>query len=223
VSQGHYRIGAREGMAFDSELPVQAVELHSFRIGRRPVSNAEYLAFMEEGGYARTDLWSEAGRTWLATSGCAHPYGWCRGPSGNWHGIGLNGPYGLVVDDPVTGLSLHEAQAYAAWAASLGGDLAGAVLPHEYQWETAVRTQAVQEQGRAVEWCSNAFEPYDAYAAPADPELATSELDGRHQSLRGASVHTQPCLRRASLRRAALAGDRHLLAGCRLIFPPLAG
>jgi iron(II)-dependent oxidoreductase len=220
VSQGHYRIGAREGVAFDNELPVQAVELHSYRIGRQPVSNAEYLAFMDDGGYGREGLWSEDGRAWLAASGCTHPYGWRRSAAGNWHGIGLNGPYGLVADDPVTGLSLHEAQAFATWTSGLGGELAGAVLPHEYQWETAVRTQAITEHGRALEWCSNTFEPYDAYAAPADPELATAELDGRHQSVRGASVHTQPCLRRASLRRAALPDDRHLLAGCRLVLPP---
>jgi iron(II)-dependent oxidoreductase len=219
VSQGHYRIGARDGAAFDNELPAQAVELHSFRIGRRPVSNAEYLAFMEDGGYARTELWPELGRAWLAGSRSTHPYGW-GGGNGTWHGVGLNGPYPLVPDDPVAGLSLHEAQAFAAWAASLGGELAGAVLPHEYQWETAVRTQAITEHGRALEWCANAFEPYDAYAAPADPELATVELDGRHQSVRGASVHTQPCLRRASLRRAALPEDRHLLVGCRLVLPP---
>lgn len=220
VSQGHYRIGARDGMAFDNELPVQAVELHSFRIGRRPVSNAEYLAFMEDGGYSRPELWSEAGRTWLAASSCTHPYCWRGNPADTWHGIGLNGPYALLADDPVTGLSLHEAQAFATWASGLGGDLQGTVLPHEYQWETAVRTQAITEHGRALEWCSNAFEPYDAYGAPADPELATIEFDGRHHSLRGASLHTQPCLRRASLRRAGLPDDRHLLAGCRVVFPP---
>jgi iron(II)-dependent oxidoreductase len=70
------------------------------------------------------------------------------------------------------------------------------------------------------EWCGNRFEPYDQYQRPDDAELATLELDGRHFSLRGATLHTQPCLRRPSLRRGGLPGDNHRLAGFRLVFPP---
>ena len=220
VSQGHYRIGAREGVAFDNELPAQVVELHSFRIAARPVGNAEYLAFMDDGGYLRDALWTTDGRAWRDANELARPFAWRADAAGHWYAVGLNGPYELQPNEPVSGVSHFEAQAFAAWAAAQGGATAGAVLPHEYQWETAVRTRAITEHGRVPEWCGNRFEPYDQYQRPDDVELATLELDGRHFSLRGAALHTQPCLRRPSLRRWGLPGDAHRLAGFRLVFPP---
>jgi iron(II)-dependent oxidoreductase len=221
VSQGHYRIGARDGVAFDNEAPAQVVELHNFRILARPVSNAEYLGFMETGGYADDTLWSDEGRSWRDRTGSRCPYPWRTDPQGNWFAVGLNGPYELVADEPVAGVSHYEAQAYANWASRQGSGLEGAVLPHEYQWEAAARLQALSDVGRAVEWCANRFAPYDQYQRPDDAELATAEFDDRHLSLRGATLHTQPCLRRPSLRRCGLPGDNHRLAGFRLVLPPL--
>jgi len=223
VPQGHYRIGAREGVAFDNELPVQVVELHNFRIAARPVGNAEYLAFMQDGGYAQDVFWSDDGRAWRDDNGTVRPFAWRADAAGHCFAVGLNGPYELLPDEPVSGVSQFEAQAYAAWAAAQGGATTGAVLPHEYQWETAVRTQAITEHGRVLEWCANRLEPYDQYRRPDDPELATAELDGRHYSLRGATLHTQPCVRRPSLRRGGLPGDNQRLAGFRLVFPPAPG
>ena len=221
VSQGHYRIGERSGVLFDNEQPPQAVELHSFRIARRPVSNAEYLAFVLADGYRDERWWDDAGRAWREAAATAHPFAWRRDGAGGWYGVGLHGAYDLAADEPVTGVSQHEASAFARWAAAQGGAFAGAVLPHEFQWETAVRTGVIAGTGRALEWCANTFAPYDHYEAPGDPELATPAFDGRHVALRGATLHTQPCLRRASLRRCGLPGDNHLLAGFRLVFPPL--
>jgi len=221
VAQGHYRIGAREGVAFDNELPPQMVELHNFRIAARPVSNAQYLAFMQAGGYARDDVWSEDGLVWRDRTRTGQPFAWRADAAGHWYGLGLNGPYELLPDEPVNGVSYFEAQACAAWAAAQGGALQGAVLPHEYQWETAVRMQAITDIGRSLEWCANRFAPYDQYRRPDDPELATADFDDRHFSLRGTTLHTQPCLRRPSLRRCGRPGDNHRLAGFRLVFPPL--
>jgi iron(II)-dependent oxidoreductase len=222
VSRGHYRIGAREGVAFDNELPVQVVELHGFRIAARPVSNAEFLAFVEAGGYAQDDWWSEEGRDWRRHDAAGHPFAWRADAAGHWYGIGLNGAYDLAPGEPVSGVSWLEAQAYTAWAAGTHEALRGAVLPHEYQWEAAVRTQAVTDVGRVAEWCANRFAPYDQYRRPDDPELATAGFDDRHLSLRGATLHTQPCLRRPSLRRWGLPADNHRLAGFRLVLPPQA-
>ncbi len=74
VTQGHYRIGSRyEPWAYDNELPPQAVELSSFRIARRPVTNAEFLSFMEDGGYAREQFWSSEGRGWLRSHSVEAP------------------------------------------------------------------------------------------------------------------------------------------------------
>jgi iron(II)-dependent oxidoreductase len=129
VTQGHYRIGARgDPAAYDDELPPQAVELSSFRIARYPVTNAEFLAFMEHGGYNGLEWWDEAGRDW---AGAIHPEYWERDARGNWFGVSINGAAALDPGQPVLAVNQHEARAYAAWAASLGGALAGAVVQHE--------------------------------------------------------------------------------------------
>lgn len=220
LDQGHYRIGAREGVVMDCEQPVQMVELHSFRIQKRPVSNAEFLAFIEDGGYESHDWWTEEGLEWLGESARRAPWHWRRDERGHWYGVGMNGATELPPDDPVSGLSAHESIAFAAWASALGKGLSGAVPQHEYQWETAARLGLIEGTGRVWEWCANTFDAYDGYELPREPELGTPDLDRGHITLKGASLHTQPQLRRASFRRGAAAHDNTLFAGTRLVLPP---
>lgn len=219
IAQGHYRIGALDDpAAFDNELPTQVVQLSNYRIQRHPLSNANWLAFMEAGGYQDPACWNEAGRDWLGDTP-PHPDHWRRDEGGSWFGIGLNGPFDLQPGEPVMGISQYEAEACARWVSSLGGELAGAVLQHEYQWEVAARTQSIQGHGRVLEWCANRFEPYQGYQAPEWSEARTREFDQRHYSLRGASLHTQRALRRSTRRSRALPESRHLFTGARLVFP----
>lgn len=221
VVQGHFRIGAIDDpAAYDNELPPQAVELSGFRIARRPVSNAEYLAFMERGGYGNREWWSDAGWEWLQSAGLQHPEQWLRDADGSWYAIALNGPADLNPEDPVSGISLHEANAFAAWVASQGGELAGAVLQHEYQWEVAARIGALQERGRVREWCANLFHPYPEYQPFPDPEVSQRFFDAGRVSLRGGSLHTQRPLRRLSCREHLEPGQRFAFSGARLVFPP---
>jgi gamma-glutamyl hercynylcysteine S-oxide synthase len=220
IEQGHYRIGAREGVVMDCEQPFQTVELHAFRIGRSPVSNAEYLAFMQDGGYRCQDWWDEAGWRWCSQQASAAPWHWRQDATGNWFGIGINGGLDLHPLEPVGGLSAHEARAFAAWASANGKGLSGAVPQHEYQWEVAARLGQLQDTGRVWEWCANAFHSYPAYQPPAEPELRSIDLDDDRVSLRGACLHTQPSLRRASYRRGSLPACNTLFAGTRLVLPP---
>lgn len=220
IDQGHYRVGARDGVAFDNERPPMSVELHNFRIQRHPVTNAEFLAFLVDGGYDDASWWSEAGDAWRTRSGTVHPLHWQRDANARWFGVGVGGPADLVADDPVLGINRYEAEAFAAWAAARGEGMAGAVLQHEFQWEVAARGGHLASVGRAWEWCANLFEPYDAYAAPEDPEMRTRDFDGLHQAVRGAALHTQPPIRRASYRGRALPAERHTMAGTRLVLPP---
>lgn len=222
VSQGHYRIGAREGVVFDNEQPFQIVELHNFRISNQPVSNAEYLCFMEDAGYQNDAYWSETARAWKKESAVTHPWHWRRNTGGEWYAIGLNGPVDLLADDPVSGISQHEAMAFANWTSARAEGFHGAILQHEYQWEAAARTQGLQGFGRVWEWCSNHFSPYAEYELPLDEELQTREFDGRHFSRRGGCLHTQPGLRRISYRQPGLASMRHHFSGARLVLPPSA-
>lgn len=221
VDQGHYRIGAREGVVFDNERPPMAVELHNFRIQREPISNAEFLAFLVDGGYEDANWWTAAGNDWRERSAIAAPHHWRRDAAGRWFGVGINGAADLVADDPVHGISRYEAEAFANWAASHGEAMSGAVLQHEFQWEVAARAGHLGSAGRVWEWCANCFEPYAAYETPADPEMVSAEFDGTHTAVRGAALHTQPPIRRASYRNRALPDERHLLSGARLVLPPL--
>ncbi|MEJ2452792.1 MAG: SUMF1/EgtB/PvdO family nonheme iron enzyme [Candidatus Thiodiazotropha sp.] len=217
LSQGHYRIGARdEPKAYDNELPPQAVELSSFRIALTPVSNAHYLAFMQDGGYNSPELWSEEGRQWLQRTAPHHPEYWREDIEGSWYEIALNGTSDLPPDEPVAGINRYEAEAFAHWVGRQQAEYEGAVLQHEYQWEIAARSGVLQQTGRIWEWCSNNFHTYPAYQ-PFPGSRPTA--DEQQAILRGASLHTQPVLRRASLRHWALPSAHHHFAGARLVFP----
>ncbi len=217
LSQGHYRIGARdEPKAYDNELPPQAVELSSFRIALSPVSNAQYLAFMLAGGYSEPELWSDAGRQWLQRSSSRHPEYWREDAAGDWYEVALNGTSDLPPEEPVAGINRHEAEAFANWAGQQQATFVGAVLQHEYQWEIAARSGVLQRTGRVWEWCSNNFHLYPDYQPFPDSRPAADE---QQAILRGASLHTQPVLRRASFRQWAPADEHHHFAGTRLVFP----
>lgn len=202
VSQGHYRIGAREGVVFDNEQPMQMVELNNFRICLQPVSNAEYLGFLQD---------QEADHV---------PWHWLKDQQSNWYAIGLNGPMELRPDEPASGLSQRQALAYAEWVSANVEGFKGAILQHEYQWEAAARTQNLGGFGRTWEWCNNKFEAYAGYVAPVDPEMATTEFDGEHFGQRGGCLHTQPSLRRISRRQSGRASDNFQFTGARLVLPP---
>ncbi len=218
LSQGHYRIGARdEPRAYDVELPPQAVELSSFRIALTPVSNAQYLAFMQAGGYQDRTLWSGEGQGWLQSEPAQHPEFWRQDPEGNWYEVVLNGVSELPPQEPVTGINRFEAEAYARWAGLQSEQFEGAILQHEYQWEIAARSGVLQQTGRVWEWCGNPFHTYPDY----QPFPGTRPpADDTQNTLRGASLHTHKVLRRASQRHWAPASARHLFSGARLVFPP---
>jgi iron(II)-dependent oxidoreductase len=217
ISQGHYRIGARdEPLAYDYERPPQAVELSSFRIALTPVSNAQYLAFMTAGGYETRELWGEAARQWLDTSPRHHPEYWRQDAQGDWYGIAVRGASDLIAEEPVAGINRYEAEAFARWIDRLAGDYAGAVLQHEYQWEVAARSGVLQQTGRVWEWCGNTFHTYPEYRPWPDDRAAADERQG---ILRGASLHTPQVLRRASQRHWASPATPYQFAGTRLVFP----
>lgn len=220
LSQGHYRIGARnQPEAYDNEMPPQAVELSSYRIALRPVSNSQFLTFMQSGGYSNKEFWSEAKEDWRQSAQQRHPMYWRQDASGNWYIVGINGPSDLPPDEPVTGISQYAAQAFANWVGSLGDEYAGAVLQHEYQWELAARSGVIKQIGRAWEWCSNIFHPYPEFQPFPDKTTSMTDFQQRHISLRGGSIHTQKILRRASMRHRAPAAQGFQLSGLRLVFP----
>ena len=207
---GHYRVGGVRPQAYDNEVPPQQADLGPFSIGRLPVSNAEYLAFMEDGGYRQPALWSDSGWAWLQAHAVEGPEHWRHTGATDWHGIGLRGTYALAAGEPVSGINHHEASAYARWV--------GGRLPHEYQWEAACRTGLLEQTGRVWEWCANTFHPYEGFTPFPYKEYSNPWFDDRHYSLRGGSLHTRPAIKRPSFRNFFEADKRHIFAGLRLVY-----
>ncbi|OHU62692.1 ergothioneine biosynthesis protein EgtB [Mycobacteroides chelonae] len=114
-----------EPFALDNERPAHVVDLPSFRIGTVPVTNAEWSAFIADGGYRREEFWTEAGWTHRCMEDLTAPKFWNRGGTLTRFGRELQ----RAPDEPVQHVTFHEAQAYAAWA--------GARLPTEAEWEKA--------------------------------------------------------------------------------------
>lgn len=151
------------GFCFDNELPRHKVYLQPFRLASRPVTCAEYLEFIHDGGYKRSQLWLSDGWTTVQSQQWNAPLYWSRNESGDWTVFTLRGPVPLndILSTPVCHISLYEADTYARWR--------GMRLPTESEWELAASATPVS--GNLVE--SNRLHP-----APAQPAAQPAQLYG---------------------------------------------
>ena len=130
VDGGPFVMGTdAEPWAYDNERPAHVVELAPFWIDAAPVTNGDYLAFVDFGGYHDPRWWSTAGWDWRQESGLAHPGGWSREGTATWSVNRFGRRHDLVLDEPVEHVCWHEAEAYARWC--------GKRLPTEAEWEKA--------------------------------------------------------------------------------------
>ena len=210
VKTGLYPVGGERPFSFDNELPAHEVHIDDFFIANTPVTNAQYLLFIEDDGYKNKILWSESGWQWCEENNIQHPEHWYQNEQEQWYGVSHTGPCDLNINDSVYGISHYEACAFANWA--------GGRLPHEHEWETAARLELIKGTTDAWEWCENTFVPYDGFKSFPYKDCAQPWFDNQHYVLKGASQYTRPDIKRASFRNFHQAHQRHIFAGLRLVF-----
>ncbi|MEM7572382.1 MAG: ergothioneine biosynthesis protein EgtB [Bacteroidota bacterium] len=232
IEGGLYQIGYQgNGFCWDNELSSHQVYLQAFEIGNRLITNGEYLAFMQAGGYEDFSLWQMEGIEWARQLEEKAPLYWYR-QEGEWWNYSLGGLKKVNPELPVTHLSWYEADAYARWA--------DARLPTEAEWEVAARklqpkgpaddhnwvearqfhpTAASDKQffGQCWEWTNSAYLPYSRYPRPAG---ALGEYNGKfminQMVLRGGSCATPRSHIRVSYRNFFHPDKRWQFTGLRL-------
>ncbi|MFB3916609.1 MAG: ergothioneine biosynthesis protein EgtB [Terriglobales bacterium] len=132
---GNFEIGHGGGdFCFDNETPRHQVYLNEFQLASRPVTNAEYMEFMSDNGYARPELWLSDGWDTVLAQRWEAPLYW-ENCDGSWLTYTLGGMHEVHPHEPVCHISYYEADAYARWA--------GARLPSEAEWELSASEVAV--------------------------------------------------------------------------------
>jgi ergothioneine biosynthesis protein EgtB len=219
------------GFCFDNELPRHRVRMNEFLLANRLVTNAEYLEFIDDGGYANPLLWLADGWTAVQQEGWQAPLYW-RKADGTWRYFTLAGEAPLAPAEPACHVSYFEADAFATWA--------GRRLPSEEEWEHAAGTAGLQpgnylESGRfhpqavqtgegilqlggdAWEWTQSAYRPYPGFRPWAG---AVGEYNGKFMCgqmvLRGGSCATPESHIRKSYRNFFYPHDRWQFMGIRL-------
>jgi ergothioneine biosynthesis protein EgtB len=231
------------GFAYDNEGPRHRALVPAFSLASRPVTNGEYIEFIEDGGYTRPELWLSLGWMTVKEHGFKSPLYWTKRDGAWWH-FTLSGFRLVDESEPVTHVSYFEADAYANWA--------DARLPTEFEWERAALDRPIEGNfvedelfhpaalasaiaaksgakdrwlqqmfGDVWEWTRSAYSPYPGYRAAAG---ALGEYNGKFMCnqyvLRGGSCATSRTHIRTTYRNFFQPEKRWQFTGIRLARDP---
>lgn len=177
---GLFEVGyAGDAFCFDNELNRHKIYLEPFEIAHRPVTNQEFIEFMDDGGYANFNLWHYEAWWWKEELGLKSPLYWEK-KDGEWWHFTLTGMQKIKPYEVLKHISYYEAFAFAQWK--------GMRLPTEFEWEVA---HSDLDYGTSWEWTESAYLAYPGYKkAPG----AIGEYNGKfmvnQKVLRGGSVAT---------------------------------
>jgi len=229
IPEGEFLLGGEDGFSYDNERPRHRLRLAAFEIDARPVTNAGFSQFVEDGGYRWREVWDPAGWAWVRRHGLERPLYWTEhGEERRFDRIEPLDP-----DLPVMHVSWYEADAFARWA--------GRRLPTEAEWERAATGTELAEAnldqlsfgpgpararseagalgmlGDAWEWTASSFGGYPGFRAHPYPEYSQVFFGPEHRVLRGGSWATRSRVARLTFRNWDLPHRRQIFAGFRLV------
>ena len=209
-NEGIHTVGhADDSFHFDNENPAHRALIGPVKLGRNLVTNADWLAFMKDGGYSTATLWLMDGFAAASNEGWQAP-GYWREVDGAWHVLTLAGLQPVDPAKPVCHVSYYEADAFARWS--------GKHLPTEMEWEVAARGNHLNGAFDIVwQWTRSAYAPYPGYRAV---EGALGEYNGKFMVnqlvLRGSSLATPTGHSRTTYRNFFYPHQRWQFTGLRL-------
>ena len=210
IPEGIRTVGHQErGFCFDNEQPAHRTLVGPVSIARGLVTNGDWLAFIEDRGYERPELWLSDGWATVAAEGWRAP-GYWRQVDGRWFAMTLAGLAPVDPALPVCHVSYYEADAFARWT--------GKHLPGEAEWEVAARGGELDAAfGVVWQWTRSAYASYPGYRPV---EGALGEYNGKfmvnQMVLRGSSCATPRGHARASYRNFFYPPARWQFSGVRL-------
>jgi gamma-glutamyl hercynylcysteine S-oxide synthase len=242
VPSGTFLMGATdEPWAYDNERPAHEATLAPFRIDTTPVTNRAFTAFVADGGYRDSRLWTPAGWEWCRTAQLSSPGAWSRDGAGGWVRRRFGRTEEVPGDEPVQHVCWYEADAFARWS--------GARLPTEAEWERAaqgadpsvanlwpagprgvhrwapgavghrpagVSAAGVHQMlGDVWEWTASDFTGYPGFRSFPYREYSEAFFGPEYKVLRGGSWATHPAAVRTSFRNWDFPIRRQIFAGFR--------